>query len=122
MSEETPESVSELYEKAQEKSEEFSDLIKKIESAPEEVKVLWREIYQNALDDRVNAQLLFTDLYQHVSNSQQGHMNHGMLMTKYLERMNKATDQLLKLAEVVEKAVQADNEIDGDSLYEEFND
>lgn len=114
--------VGKLFEKAREKSKEFDELIDKIETSSNETKQLWKDIYENALDDRVNAQLLFTDLYNHVANNQQGHMNHGLLMTKYLERMNKATDQLIKLAEAVEKAVQRENKIDGTALYEEFND
>lgn len=124
MAEETenpPIDISALFDKAQAKSEAFSSLIDKIDTAPEEQRALWREIYQNALDDRVNAQLLFTDLYRSVANNQHGHMNHGVLMTKYLERMNKATDQLLKLAELVDKAAQKDAEIDADALYEEID-
>jgi len=124
MAEETenpPIDIAALFDKAQSKSEVFSALVDKIDTAPDEQRALWREIYQNALDDRVNAQLLFTDLYRNVANNQHGHMNHGVLMTKYLERMNKSTDQLLKLSELVDKARQSDAEIDGEELYAEID-
>lgn len=112
--------ASDIINRVEKKSKEFSELINSIEFAPDEIKVLWKEIYWNALEDRTNAYVLFTDLYRSVANSQQGHMNHGVLMTKYLERMNKANDQLLKLSEMVEKMVRQDHEIDKNALYEEF--
>jgi hypothetical protein len=36
------------------------------------------------------------------------HYNHGLNLTKYLERMEKANNQLLKLAELVDKAKEKD--------------
>ncbi len=89
-------------------------------AASDETKTLWKEIYENALSDRVNAYMLFTDLCQHVMDNQQGHLNHGKLLTTYLERMNKANDQLLKLAELIERAIQKEAEIDSEALFSEF--
>jgi len=119
---EAPEvAVAELFQKAKLKSDKFSDLISKIEDAPDETKALWREIYENAISDRMNAYLLFVDLYKDVANKAPGHLNFGTLMTKYIERMNKGNDQLLKLAEQIEKARTASAIIDADALYDEIS-
>lgn len=102
------------------REEEFVELIDKIEYATPETKKLWREIYHNAADDRANAYMLFVDLYQHVSNNQQGHLNHGKQLAIYMERMNKSNDQLLKLAELIDAAKTETDAIDADALYDEF--
>ena len=112
--------IEEFLGEAKAKSDEFSDLVAKIESAPAETKRLWREIYENATNDRMNAYLLFVDLYKDVGGKSQGHLNFGQLMTKYIERMNKANDQLLKLAEQIEKARDSAVSIDEESLYDEI--
>lgn len=111
----------EVLNRAEFKNVEFSDLLKKIGYASTETKKLWREIYENAVDDRTHAFLLFADLYKHVSNNEKGHMEHGKLMTMYMEKMNKANDQLLRLAELIEEASRDDEEIDAGALYEEIS-
>lgn len=120
MSEEGKISPTEIMENAERKAKDFSDLVEKIEGAPEELRLLWTEIYDNALQDRVNAYLMFTDLMRHVMDQPQGHMNYGKLMTSYLERMNKANDQLLKLSELIRDTVIEDD-MDPDKLYEEMD-
>lgn len=106
-----------FFEKLKEKTTVFSDLIDKIEGVNNESKSLWKEIYENANEDRANAYILFVDLYKEVANSAAGHMNHGVTLTKYIEKMNKANDQLLKLAELIEDARAASEEIDSEELY-----
>lgn len=101
--------------------EDFAELLKKIDYASNETKKLWREIYENANDDRTRASLLYADLYQKVANSTDGHILLGKQITQYLERMNKSNDQLLKLAELVAAASGADNDIDAESLYNEIS-
>lgn len=112
-----PESV---YRKSELKSEEFHKLLEKITYASKETKKIWREIYDNALEDRSSAYLLFSDLYRAVANSAEGHAIHGKQIAQYLERMNRCNDQLLKLAELVEAAQHQDEEIDQESLYKEL--
>lgn len=112
--------VKQIRDNAETKTDDFAELLERIEYASPEMKKLWREIYQNSMDDRTAAHLLYADLYQNVVNNQQGHLNHGILMTKYLERMNKANDQLLKLAELIENATTMDQSLDVESLYAEL--
>ena len=120
MTENDPIKTDIFFERVKEKTAAFSDLIDKIEGIPGESRSLWKEIYENALEDRSNAYILFVDLYKEVANSAAGHMNHGGTLTKYLERMNKANDQLLKLAELIEDAKSASVEIDNDDLYDQI--
>ena len=107
--------------RAEQKNEEFGDLLKKLTYASSESKKLWKEIYENAIDDRTNAYLLYADLYRCVTNNEKGHVDHGKLMTMYLERMGKANDQLLKLAEIIENAHTEDEKVDAGALYDEIS-
>jgi len=102
------------------KSAQFSELLNKIEYATVETKKLWHEIYENANADRVHAFMLFTDLYTKIFNSAEAHGTYGKLIAQYLERMNKANDQLLKLAELIDASSTMDDEIDSDALYAEI--
>lgn len=110
--------VKATFKKAEIKNEEFSDLLNKINYASNETKKLWKEVYENAVDDRSHAYLLFADLYRYVVNSEKGHADHGRQMAIYLERMNKANDQLLKLAELIENAASDNEAIDAEAVYD----
>lgn len=103
------------------KEEEFIDILHRIDYATAETKKLWREIYRNAIDDRGHAYLLFADLYRHVCGNQQGHLNHGKQLSMYMERLAKANDQLLKLAELIDAAQGTSEDIDASALYNEFS-
>lgn len=112
------EESAELFEKSTEMTEEFSDLLENIKYAKTETKKLWIEIYKNAIDDRLYAHTLFTDLYRNVLGSTEGHSLYGKQMSMYLERLGKSNDQLLRLAELVaEAAGSADDPVDADALY-----
>lgn len=115
-------SISDVFKKAEKKNEEFSGLLDKVKYASNETKKIWREIYQNAVDDRSQAFLLFVDLYRHVANKEKGHVDHGKTLAMYLERMNRSNDQLLRLAELIEASAEDDDKIDADALYAEFDD
>jgi len=110
-----------VFEKAELKNDEFSELLSKIKYASNETKKIWKEIYNNAIDDRTNAYVLFTDLYRCVLNNEKGHTDHGKLMTTYIERMSKANEQLLRLAELIEHASANSDVVDAASLYDEMN-
>ena len=87
------------FDKIKQKSEDFSEVLEKIEHADAKKKMLWKEIYENAMLDRQNAHVLFVEAYTTMSQGTTEHATLGSTLTKYLERMNKANDQLLKLAE-----------------------
>ena len=112
--------VDELLErkrKAEKKVEQFSELLGALESTEDKRRLLWVEIYENALTDRENAAMLFTDAYTQMQSGTAEHVTLGATMSKYLERMNKANDQILRLAELVSKAEQQATAIDPDDLF-----
>lgn len=88
----------------------FSDLLDTLSSTEERKKALWRQIYEYALVDRKNAFVLFGDLYAMVAGNGSEHAIHGATLAKYMERMSKANEQLIKLADLVSDAVDEDIE------------
>jgi hypothetical protein len=100
----------------------FNNLLKTLDSSLDKKKILWKQIYDYALTDRTNAYLVFADLYKNVFNNADKHAIHGQTLSKNMERMSKATDQLLKLAELVaaaeEKTTSTNEEpINDDDIY-----
>ena len=61
--------ITEKLEELDSKSKEFSSLLDSIESTDDKKKLLWREIYGNAITDRMNAYMLFTGIYTTMGNS-----------------------------------------------------
>jgi hypothetical protein len=98
----------------------FGELLDKIESADDKQKKLWREIYENAITDRHNAFMMFKQLAGIVAGKSSEHAIHGRSLASYLERMNKANDQLIKLAELVARAESSDGSIDPEKVYQQL--
>ncbi len=88
------------------KIKRFSDLLESLESTEDKKKLLWKEIYENALNDRESAGILFTDLLIQSRGNSANHTMFGSIMSKYLERMAKSNDQILRLAEILAKEEQ----------------
>jgi ABC-type Fe3+-citrate transport system substrate-binding protein len=101
------------------KIQEFSDLLDSLQNTQDKKKLLWREAYQNALEDRESANILFTDLMMQSTNNSTNHLQFGPLMSKYLERLSKCNDQILKLAELISKEEEK-NEISVDDIFNEI--
>ena len=101
---------------AEKKVEQFADLLSTIESAEDKKKMLWKEIYENAVTDRENASMLFTDAYTQMQSGTAEHISLGSTMSKYLERMNKSNDQILRLAELIAKEQEKDS-ITDDEIF-----
>lgn len=99
------------------KIKEFSDLLDELQSSNDKKKLLWKESYQNALDDRENAAILLNDLLTIIPGNQTNHSTFGTLATKYLERMTRSNDQILKLAEIIAKEQEKENEIKPDDIF-----
>jgi hypothetical protein len=102
---------------------DFSALLDTLSSIEEKKKALWRQIYENAVTDRKNAYLLFGDLYKDVHMQPAQHAIHGNTLAKYLERMEKSNQQLIKLAELIDQHATAaeDSVITEDDIYEQIN-
>ena len=107
--------------KSQEKIKVFKDLLDSLDEIDSKKKLLWKEIYDNAISDRNLADMLFTDSWQRM-NGQNAltHESIGSTMAKYLERMCKSNEQILRLAELIQKAEEKSNKIDTDNLFNEI--
>jgi len=104
-------------EKIENKIEEFDKVLDKIEHADSKKKLLWKEIYENASLDRQNAHILFVEAYTTMSQGTTEHATLGSTLTKYLERMSKSNDQILKLAELISKSESEYSSINADELF-----
>ena len=106
--------------KDEEKIKSFSDLLDSLTNTEDKKKLLWKEAYQNALDDRENAHILLVDLLKISVNNSTNHIQFGSLMSKYLERMSKSNDQILKLAELIAKEQEASDNISDEAIFEKI--
>jgi hypothetical protein len=104
-------------EKLKRKLDAFSDILDELTSTEEKKKLLWKEIYENALVDRENAGMLFTDAWSRMSPGTAEHITLGTTLTKYLERMSKSNEQILRLAEIISKAEAKEAEIDPEDVF-----
>lgn len=94
----------ELIRKADEDLATFVELLDSITTIDERLKLLWKQIYENALIDRRNAYMIWTDLYITVHGNPEQHVIHGDHLVKFMAQMTAANAQLIKLAELVYKA------------------
>ena len=85
------------------KVKKFGDLLDNLKTTTDKKKMLWKEVYENAIVDRENASILFNDLLIKSKNNSGNHQVFGPIMSKYLERMSKSNDQILRLAEIIAK-------------------
>lgn len=102
----------------QERVKDFSGLLNQIETLNDKKRKLWIEIYENAVSDRQNSYAIFSQLVKIVNGKSSEHAVHGKTIATYIERMSKANDQLIKLAELVAKAEKSNEEIDADEMYQ----
>tara|TARA_Y100000592_G_scaffold38385_1_gene60824 strand:+ start:44075 stop:44449 length:375 start_codon:yes stop_codon:yes gene_type:complete len=99
----------------------FADILDNIDSLENKKKMLWKEIYENALEDREKAKMLFNDAYISMTGGVNEHMNIGAIMSKYLERMTRSNDQILKLAELIAKEEEKSEAISEDDIFGKIN-
>ena len=104
----------------EDKIKEFGDILDSIENTGDKKKMLWKEIYENSVSDRENAYILFHEAYSNMMKSAAEHITVGPILNKYLERMNKANDQLLKLAELISKAEEQSTKIDPEDIFSQI--
>lgn len=83
----------------------FNGMVRLAEHIDPKQKFLWQRIFKNAIDDRRVASVLLMDLYINTVQSADKHVMHGDLLSKYMERMEKANAQIIKLSEIVQKAI-----------------
>ena len=110
------------FEQLDKKIAEFNKVLQKIEHADNKKKLLWKEIYENASIDRQNAHILFVEAYTTMSQGTTEHATLGTTLTKYLERMSKSNEQLLKLADLISKSENEHASINADELFSKIQD
>ena len=97
----------------------FEDLLESIDGLDSKKKVLWLEVYRNALTDRESASILFTDTIMQLKGNAANHSILGPVVVKYIERMSRANDQLIKLAEII---TSEDNKpLDTNSIFDQIS-
>lgn len=101
----------------EEKIKNFSDILDDLTATEDKKKLLWKEIYDNAVTDRERAGILFTEAYKSMGQSSSDHASLGSVMSKYLERMCKSNDQILSLADLINKAEEKEKQVDPDDLF-----
>ena len=111
----------EKNEEKEDKIKNFADILNNIASIEDKKKMLWKEIYENALEDREKAKILFNDAYISMAGGTNEHMNIGAIMSKYIERMSKSNDQILKLAELIAKEEEKSETISDDDIFGKIN-
>jgi tRNA U34 5-carboxymethylaminomethyl modifying enzyme MnmG/GidA len=121
MTNEFPEAL-ETLEKIEKKTKKFEEMLSELVSSDDKKKLLWKEIYENANLDRQNAYVLFVEAYTQMRAGIAEHAVIGSTLAKYLERMNKSNEQLLKLADLVAKAEIENSKIDSDDLFSKIKD
>ena len=99
----------------------FADILDTLDSLEEKKKMLWKEIYEHSIEDREKAKLLFNDAYISMQGGINEHMNIGAIMSKYLERMCRSNDQILKLAELIAKEEEKSEGISDDDIFSKIN-
>ena len=115
--------VEELVEsmtKKEKKIDTFGELLDELKSTEDKKKMLWKEIYENALTDRENAYTLFSDLLQQTTGNASNHAMFGPTMAKYIERMSKSNDQILRLAELIAKSEVSESVINPDEIFDKI--
>jgi hypothetical protein len=105
----------------EERLKDFSGLLSEIESLNDKKRQLWTEIYENAITDRQNSYAMFARLVQIAQDKSSEHAVHGKTIATYIERMSKANDQLIKLAELIDKADKKNEDIDPEDLFDKIN-
>lgn len=106
--------------------QEFDDLLGELSTTDSKIKSLWKEIYRNSVLDRVLSHQNLTELMTLCSQNPQNHAVHGPTIARYLERMEKATNQLIKLAELVEEFRRRESTANGivmteDEIYDKID-
>lgn len=111
----------EKNEKKEKSIKNFADILDNIASLEDKKKLLWKEIYEHSLEDREKAKMLFNDAYISMQGGVNEHMNIGAIMSKYIERMSKSNDQILKLAELIAKEEEKEEAISEDEIFGKIN-
>lgn len=108
-----------ILKQTEKKIAHFEDLLNSIEGMDDKKRLLWIEIYKNAVSDRESASILYTDTIMQLKGNTANHSILGPVVVKYIERMSRANDQLIKLAEIILK--EENRPIDTNSIFDQIS-
>ena len=113
--------ISEVAKEAQKQSSamyDFEVILDKAKGLDEKKRLLWKQIYRNAVDDRSSAAALFNSAYETLGSSATDHISMGATLVKYLEKMTKSNQQLLDLSALISRDEEQQTKIDPDDLFQ----
>lgn len=96
---------------------DFENLLNDSKGLDEKKKLLWKQIYRNAVDDRASAAILFENAFKTMGQSSTDHISMGSTLVKYLEKMTKSNQQLLELSALISKDEEQLANIDPDDIF-----
>jgi len=99
--------------------QDFTSLLTDLKLDPK-LASLWKLIYSNAMTDRKHALALWLDLYVKTYDNEDKHFQNGQTLHRYMDIMNKSNQQLLKLAELVDKAKEEKEKEENQSMINHF--
>lgn len=72
------------------------------------------EALENIVCDRAKADLLFTDIAVYIKKNSSNHERYGPVAAKYMDSLIKANEQLVKIANMLKKEEEIEDEEDPD--------
>ena len=96
---------------------DFELLLDSTRGLDEKKRILWKQIYRNAVEDRSSAGLLFNNAYSSMGQASTDHLAMGVTLVKYLEKMTKSNQQLLELSALISKDEEQNTKIDPDDIF-----
>lgn len=116
-----PAGIIELTERSvEQRVKDFSEILNDIESLDDKMRRLWKEIYENAISDRQNAYVMFAILAKICKDKSTEHAVHNKSICSMIERMQKANEQMIRLAELISKAKHGDGQINPEDMYNQI--
>ena len=116
-----PPALTDFIQKSMEQIQNFNARIDALLAVDEKTKSMWKEVYENASFDRQNAYRLYADVWNTMQSDPAGHTMNGNQAAKYLERMGRANDQLIKLSEMMNAVEESNSQIDEEALFDQIS-
>jgi hypothetical protein len=101
---------------------DFEILLDETKSLDNKKRLLWKQIYRNAVEDRASAGTLFNNAYSTMGQAPTDHIAMGATLVKYLEKMSKSNQQLLDLSTLMMKDEENEGSIDADDIFKRIGD
>ena len=99
---------------------DFEEVVNSAKGLDEKKRLLWKQIYKNAVDDRASAGILFTNAFSSMGQAATDHIAMGTTLVKYLEKMSKANQQLLELSSIISRDDEQNSQVDPDDIFRQI--